>query len=124
MSALVQVVVAGPTLKKFTPAPITSSSAFAPDGVVPSRGGPFASTIGKLFAPFNRTVPFASRLVEVAAAPATQRSERPATSGQTSRFTGATPYGRTSVRTYHRGALLPSVRTTPNLVRCANQVRV
>src|SRR5919204_947752 len=72
MSALVQVVVAGPTLKKFTPAPITSSSAFTPDGVVPSRGGPFASTIGNVFVPFRRTVPFASRLVVVAPAAATQ----------------------------------------------------
>src|SRR5438128_9129 len=68
MSALVHGVVAGPTLKKLTPAPTTSPSASAPDGVVPPRGGPFASTIGKTFAPFKSTVPLASTLVTVAPA--------------------------------------------------------
>src|SRR6266516_5299136 len=68
MSALVHGVVAGPTLKKLTPAPTASLSASAPVGVVPPRGGPFASTIGKTFAPFKSTVPLASTLVTVASA--------------------------------------------------------
>src|SRR5207249_3463116 len=65
-------VVAGPTLKKLTPASATSRSASAPDGVVPPRGGPFASTIGKTFVPFTSTVPLESRLVTVAPADAAE----------------------------------------------------
>src|SRR5437588_6829219 len=74
MSALVHGVVAGPTLKKLTPASTASCSASAPDGVVPPRGGPFASTIGKTFAPFKSTVPFESRLVGLAPAAETTTS--------------------------------------------------
>ena len=74
MSAFVHGVVAGPTLKKLTPAATASRSASAPDGVVPPRGGPFASTIGKTFVPFNSTVPFASTLVTVAPADAAKTS--------------------------------------------------
>src|SRR3954464_13803585 len=72
MSALVHGVVAGPTLKKLTPASTTSCSASVPDGVVPPRGGPFASTIGKTFDPFTSTVPLESRLVTVAPADAAE----------------------------------------------------
>ena len=74
MSAFVHGVVAGPTLKKLTPTATASRSASAPDGVVPPRGGPFASTIGKTFVPFNSTVPFASTLVTVAPADAAKTS--------------------------------------------------
>src|SRR5438132_511175 len=72
MSALVHGVVAGPTLKKLTPASTTSRNASAPDGVVPPRGGPFASTIGKTFVPFRSTVPLGSTLVTVAPADAAE----------------------------------------------------
>src|SRR5207244_6415850 len=91
MSALVHAVVAGPTLKKLTPAPTTSAKAFAPAGVVPSRGGPFANTIGNTGAPFNTTLPLGSRLVTPAAAISTQTSASTATTSQTSRFM-ADPY--------------------------------
>src|SRR5437867_8603879 len=73
MSALVHAVVAGPTLKKSTPAATTSPSASAPNGVVPPRGGPFASTIGNTFAPFKSTVPRGLRPVVVALAADTNK---------------------------------------------------
>ena len=60
---------AGPTLKKLTPAPTTSANASPPEGVVPPGGGPLASTIGNTFCPPSRTVPDES--VVVTAAPAT-----------------------------------------------------
>src|SRR5438270_11551451 len=87
MSALVHGVVAGPTLKKFTPAPTTSASAFAPAGVVPSRGGPLAKTIGNTGAPFNTTVPLGSSVVTPAPEIPTQTSPRASATGQTIRFT-------------------------------------
>ena len=87
MSALVHAVVAGPTLKKLTPAPTTSANAFAPVGVVPSRGGPFANTIGNTGAPFNTTVPWGSSVVTPAAAIPAHRSASASATGQTIRFT-------------------------------------
>src|SRR5262245_14714394 len=75
MSALVQGVVAGPTLKKFTPAPITSATALEPDGVIPSSGGPFASTIGNTSTPSRSRVPSWSRPVEPARAPPTSTDD-------------------------------------------------
>src|SRR6266487_4986266 len=86
MSELVHVVVAGPTLKKLTPAPTTSARAFAPVGVVPSRGGPFANTIGNTGVPFSTTVPFGSSVVAPAAAIPTHTSASTRATGQTSRF--------------------------------------
>src|SRR2546426_9121263 len=86
MSELVQVVVAGPTLKKLTPAPTTSANAFAPDGVVPSRGGPFAKMIGNAGTPFNTTVPLGSSVVTPAAAIPAHRSASTSATGQTMRF--------------------------------------
>src|SRR5437660_6305282 len=103
MSALVHVVVAGPTLKKLTPAPITSSKAFAPAGVVPSRGGPFASTIGNAFAPLTTTVPFASKLVEVAPAVATHSNDTPTANGKRSRLTDTTTRTSTPTQLLNRG---------------------
>src|SRR5437763_13473694 len=90
MSALVQVVVAGPTLKKLTPAPTTSANAFAPDGVVPSRGGPFAKMIGNAGAPFSTTVPLGSSVVTPAAATSAHTSASSSATDQTMRL-GATP---------------------------------
>src|SRR5712691_4377582 len=86
MSELVHVVVAGPTLKKLTPAPTTSANGFAPDGVVPSRGGPFAKMIGNAGAPFNTTVPLGSSVVTPAAAIPAQASANTSATGQMKRF--------------------------------------
>src|SRR3989442_1703702 len=117
MSALVHVVVAGPTLKKLTPAPITSSNAFAPAGVVPSRGGPFASTIGNAFAPFTSTVPFASKLVEVAPAVATHSNDTPTANGQRSRLTDTTPRTYTLTQLLNRGPTKSSTDQTRGAFR-------
>src|SRR5438874_2546804 len=87
MSELVHVVAAGPTLKKLPPAPTTSATAFAPVGVVPSRGGPLANTIGNTGAPFKTTVPLGSRVVTPAAAIPVHRSASASATGQTIRFT-------------------------------------
>ena len=87
--ALVQVVVAGPTLKKLTPPPTTSDSASAPDGVVPPRGGPFARTIGRERTPPTRTVPFGSVVVTPAAATSAQTSATSRPASQTSLFTAS-----------------------------------
>src|SRR5262245_18269975 len=75
MSALIQGVVAGPTLKKFTPASITSATALAPEGGLPSNGRPFASTIGNTLTPSRSTVPSWSRPVEAARAPPTSTDD-------------------------------------------------
>src|SRR5437879_5618431 len=95
MSVLVHVVVAGPTLKKLTPAPTTSAKAFAPAGVVPSRGGPFANTIGNTGAPLSTTVPFGSSLVTPAPAIPAHTSTSISATGQTSHFiTNPNPHVR------------------------------
>ena len=69
MSAAVQATVAGPILRYVAPAEATSARASAPPGVVVPGSGPFASTIGNVFAPSRRTVPAPSLLVVAAAAP-------------------------------------------------------
>src|SRR5436305_2048200 len=60
MSACVHGVVAGPTLKKSTPAETS--------GAIASGSGPFASTIGNVGTPSTRIAPLASNLVVAACA--------------------------------------------------------
>src|SRR5438067_13618981 len=98
MSELVHAVVAGPTLKKLTPAPTTSANAFAPVGVVPSRGGPFANTIGNTGAPFNTTVPAGSSVVTAATALPAHASASTSANGQTKRFSASPILSRETCR--------------------------
>src|SRR5919198_1942005 len=98
MSELVQAVVAGPTLKKLTPAPTTSARAFAPLGVVASRGGPFARTIGNTNAPFSTTVPLASSVETPASAIPAQARARANARDHARRFTANPDSGQTNVQ--------------------------
>ena len=65
--------VAGPILRYVAPAEATSASASRPPGVVVPGSGPFASTIGNVFAPSRRTVPVPSLPVVAAAGAARAR---------------------------------------------------
>ena len=93
-SAAFQAVVAGPTLKKLTPAPTTSSSASAPVGVIAPRSGPFASTIGKTLRPSSSVVPYGSSRVLAPAAPCTATIAATASAVSSSRPLVAEPLAK------------------------------
>src|SRR5438874_5985110 len=100
MSAVVHAVVAGPILKKSTPAATTSLRASAPEGVVPPRGGPFASTIGNTFDPFRSTVPLGSIVVTAASALAAASAKTATTTARPIPFNGTDPSDTTRITRY------------------------
>lgn len=115
-------------MKKFSPAPIVSLSASVPAGVVPSRGGPFESTIGKIFVPLSRTVPFASQVVTVAPAVGESAAAKAKKTAKIGGFTSTTekvprlePAGASQGSTRSSGLLEPDERSA--ILRCPLQRR-